>query len=319
MKKFIGKKLRTVELEHGIAMLTLSAEPGEINKFDQYTLSELHTALSFLENSPLNGLIVTSDQSIFLAGGDINEFLDRFNQSTEKIQTEINSYHQALDRIESLPYPTLCAINGAAIGGGIEVALACDYRLAVCDAKLGSPEVSLGLIPGAGATVRLPRIVGIENSLHWVGDGQTVAADQCNIGLLDEICFSQSELSERATSKLQEVMKTPADWQKRRQIKQQAVSKQPPVAVYRQAQQRLADLYPNDPSLPARQAAIEAIAESANSTQAIALAIESLHLIQMSQTDSCRELIAAFLNRTSSNSPASKPLAFKPELQRFSK
>ena len=319
MREFIGKKMRTVELDHGIAMLTLSAEPGELNKFDQNTLSELNTALSFLENNPLNGLIVTSDQPVFLAGGDINEFLLRFQLSADKIQAEINSYHQALNRIESLPYPTLCAINGAAVGGGVELALACDYRLAIHDAKLGSPEVTLGLIPGAGATVRLPRVVGVENALHWVGDGHSVPADQCSIGLIDEICFSLSELSERAISKIQEVMQTPGDWKKRRQKKRQAISNPPPAGLYGKAQQRLADLYPDDPSLPARQAAIQAIAESASSTQTIALAIESLHLIQMSQTDNCRELIAAFLNRQHNKTPQSEPVTFKPGMQRFSR
>jgi 3-hydroxyacyl-CoA dehydrogenase/enoyl-CoA hydratase/3-hydroxybutyryl-CoA epimerase/enoyl-CoA isomerase len=319
MREFIGKKLRTAELEHGIAMLTLSAGPGELNKFNQNTLSELNTALSFLENNPLNGLIVTSDQPVFLAGGDINEFLLRFQQSASKIQSEINSYHQALHRIESLPYPTLCAINGAAVGGGVELALACDYRLAIHDAKLGSPEVTLGLIPGAGATVRLPRVVGVENALLWIGDGHSVPADQCNNGLIDEICFSLSELSERAISKIQEVMQTPGDWEKRRQKKRQAISNPPPAGLYGKAQQRLADLYPDDPSLPARQAAIQTIAESASSTQTIALAIESIYLLQMSQTENCRELTAAFLNRRDHKESQKDHFPFKLVRQHFSK
>jgi 3-hydroxyacyl-CoA dehydrogenase/enoyl-CoA hydratase/3-hydroxybutyryl-CoA epimerase/enoyl-CoA isomerase len=297
VREFTGKKLRTKELEHGIALLTLSAGPEQINKFDQNTLSELHTALSFLENSPLNGLVLSSDQSVFLAGGDINEFLARFQQPADKIQAEVNSYQQALNRIESLPYPTLCAINGAALGGGIEIALACDYRLAVCDALLGSPEVNLGLIPGTGATVRLPRVAGVENALHWIADGNQVRADQSNIGLIDEICFTRQELSERALEKIQQVMETPQDWQQRRLGKQQPMSQLPPPDVYSKALDRLAAIYPDDLSLPARQAAIYAIAESTGSTQSVALAIESLHLIQQSQTDNCRLLINEFLNR----------------------
>lgn len=319
MRPFIGKKLRTIELEGGIAVLTLSAEDGEINKFDQTTLSELHTALSFLEMSPLNGLIINSDQSVFLAGGDIKEFLTRFQQSADKIQLEINSYQQALNRIESLPYPSLCAINGAALGGGIEVALACDYRLAVHDARLGSPEVSLGLIPGTGGTVRLPRVAGVENALHWIGDGETIPADQSNIGLIDEICFSQQELEKRATSKLLEVIATPDDWKKRRRKKLQAVSNPPPSGLYDKARERLASLYPDDPSLPARQAAISAISESVNSSQAIALAVESLYLIQLSQTENCRELVAAFVNRSAAKAEQSQSAALKPEMPHFSR
>lgn len=318
VRKFIGKKLRVSELEHGVAMLTLSAEPGAINKFDQSTLSELHTALSFLENSPLAGLILTSDQPVFLAGGDIAEFLERFQQGADKIQAEINSYQQALNRIEALPFPTLCAINGTALGGGIEIALACDYRLAVCDAMLGSPEVTLGLIPGTGATVRLPRVSGVENALHWVGDGRQVRADQSHIGLLDEICFSRQELSERAPEKIREVMKTPTDWQQRRRKKQQPVSKPPPAEIYSRALERLESVYQDDPSLPARKAAIYAIAQSVNSKQSIALAVESLYLIQQSQTDNCRNLISDFLNRKQSKARELDVTSPKPAVPHFS-
>lgn len=319
MRTFSGQKITSNELEPGLGVLTLASTDGELNKFNQETLSELHTALSFLENSELKGLLVTSDQPVFLAGGDINEFLARFQQSADKIQAEINSYNQALNRLEDLPFPTLCVINGAALGGGIEIALACDYRLAVCDAKLGSPEVSLGLIPGTGATVRLPRVCGIENALHWIGDGDVIHADQCNIGLIDEICFNQQELMTRSVEKLREVINTPQEWQQRRQRKKQAIGNPPPTGVYQQARDRLRSLYGEDPSFSARLAAVDTMAKSAGSKQDIALAVEALHLIELSQTENCRELIRAFLvaNHKSADTPP-KDQDIKPERQHFS-
>ena len=318
MRPFVGKKVSVQELEQGIAMLTLNDRTGELNKFDQQTLSELHTALSFLENTPINGLVLNSGQSVFMAGGDIREFLARFQQSTDKIQSEINSYHQALNRIESLPCPTLCAINGTALGGGIEIAMACDYRLAVYDALLGSPEVSLGLIPGTGGTVRLPRISGVENALHWIGDGEKVRADQSNIGLIDEICFSQQELAERAISKLEQVINSSDDWLGKRQKKLRPVSNPPAASVFSKARERLCSLYAEDPSLPSRLAAIESIAESVNCYQGIALAVESMHLIQQSRTENCRQLISSFLNRNKDSAITTEPASFKPELPHFS-
>ncbi len=319
MKNFTGKKLRLTERLQGIAILTFDAEPGVLNKFDTATLSELHTALSILENHRLNGLIINSAQAIFFAGGDITEFSQRFQQSTAKIQTEINSYQQALNRLEALPYPSLCAINGAALGGGVEIALACDYRLAVHDARLGSPEVTLGLIPGTGATVRLPRIIGVERALQWIADGTIIRADQCDNGLLDEICSSQDELNSRAWSKLQEAIAAPEDWQQRRQKKRQAIANPPPAAIYRQAEARLDQHYHDSLSFRARTAAVHSIADSVYSDQNIALAIESMYLIELGQTRDSHLLIEAFINKTQPDASAVTLSANTLTRQHFSK
>jgi len=139
---------------------------GSVNTLSQQTLKDCASALKELAaNSDIKGMIFTSDKEHFIIGADIFEFLPTFTKPEAELVTWIKDATDVFDALEDLPFPTLSAINGLALGGGCEWVLATDYRVASTDAKIGLPEVKLGIMPGFGGTVRLPRIVGADNAI----------------------------------------------------------------------------------------------------------------------------------------------------------
>jgi enoyl-CoA hydratase len=141
----------------GTALLTID-RPEVRNALDGETVAEIHDALDEIEkDDSTRVLIVTgAGEKVFVSGADVNTLLAR---TTRDVLAGANN--RLFLRLESLPIPTIAAINGFALGGGLELALACDIRIAADTAKLGLPETGLGIIPGAGGTHRLPRIVGL--------------------------------------------------------------------------------------------------------------------------------------------------------------
>ena len=146
-----------LEIEDGIATLTVD-RPEVRNALDADTVAEIHLALDTLEADPaMRVLIVTGGgEKVFVAGADVRTLLARSNRDVLAAGN-----NRLFARLEAVPFPTIAAINGWALGGGLEFALACDIRIAADHAKLGLPETGLGIIPGAGGTQRLPRIVGM--------------------------------------------------------------------------------------------------------------------------------------------------------------
>lgn len=145
------------EVDGGIATLTVD-RPEARNALDADTVREIHAVLDQLEaDDSIRVLIVTgSGDKVFVAGADIRTLLARSNKDVLAAGN-----NRLFSRLEAIPIPTIAALNGFALGGGLEFALACDLRVASENAKLGLPETGLGIIPGAGGTTRLPRIVGL--------------------------------------------------------------------------------------------------------------------------------------------------------------
>lgn len=166
-----------------VRVLTI-ARPAKLNALDRATLSALGSCLEALAADPsLRVLIVTgAGPKAFVAGADISEF-------EGLTPDEATRYAQAgqdvLGRLERLPVPSIAAINGFALGGGCELALACTFRLMADTARLGLPETSLGLIPGFGGTQRLARAVGRQQALELILTGRQVAAEEAvRLGLV---------------------------------------------------------------------------------------------------------------------------------------
>ncbi|MGC2717920.1 MAG: enoyl-CoA hydratase-related protein, partial [Pseudolabrys sp.] len=137
--------------ENGIVWLLLDKKDTSTNTLSEDVLTELDAALAKIEQDRPPGLVIRSaKQSGFIAGADINEF--RGVTDPAKIETLIARGHAVLDRLDRLPLPTIAVIHGYCLGGGLEVALACDRRIAIDDASFGFPEVLLGLHPGLGGT-----------------------------------------------------------------------------------------------------------------------------------------------------------------------
>ncbi len=133
----------------------------------------------------VRALVVWGGERVFAAGADIKEFPSWTDQS---VRANGQVLQGALDTLARVPMPTIAAINGFALGGGCELALACDFRFVADNAKLGQPEILLGIIPGAGGTQRLPRLIGLSRAKDLVFSGRMVTADEAlRIGLADAV------------------------------------------------------------------------------------------------------------------------------------
>lgn len=190
----------TLELDaEGIAWLTLDKPDSSANTLGRAVLLELAERIGELEQRQPRGVIVRSGKSSgFVAGADIREFTT-FTSEAQAYE-QVHMGQQLLDRIAALPCPTVAAIHGFALGGGLELALACRYRVAVGDSKLmlGFPEVQLGIQPGFGGTVRSVRLLGVRAAMELMLTGKNVRADHAlRIGLVDKL-VSATELNAAA-------------------------------------------------------------------------------------------------------------------------
>ena len=182
--------------EDGIAVLTVN-RPKQLNALDLRTLEEMEGVLATLATgSPARALILTGGgDKAFVAGADIAA-MSRLGPVEARLFAELG--HRVLDRLEALPVVTIAAVNGYALGGGCEIALACDLVYASEKARFGQPEVALGIIPGFGGTQRLARRVGIGRALEMILTGDPVDARQAKeIGLALEV-VAPDQLLERA-------------------------------------------------------------------------------------------------------------------------
>ena len=192
-----------LDISESIATLTFD-RPAVKNALNLETVRECHGALEELAtNSEVGVLIITgAGETAFVSGADINDIRDR---SLADGLDAINS--SLFARIERFPKPVIAAINGYALGGGCELALACDIRVAADTAKFGQPELGLGIIPGAGATQRLPRIVGMGWAKHLVLTADIIDARQAlEIGLVTAI-MPASQLQVRARELAKKILK----------------------------------------------------------------------------------------------------------------
>ena len=192
-----------VAVEESVATIVID-RPSVKNALNFETVSEFRAALAELgANAEVGVLIITgAGESSFVSGADINDIRAR---TRDDGLAAINSTLFA--EVERFPRPTIAAINGYALGGGCELALACDIRVAADSAKFGQPELGLGIIPGAGATQRLPRIVGLGWAKHLILSGEIIDAKQAlEIGLVTAI-MPASQLQVRARELARKILR----------------------------------------------------------------------------------------------------------------
>ena len=171
-------EVTSLEIKDSVAVLTLNSPP--VNALSANVREGLNNGVSAaIEDDSVKSIVIICEGRTFIAGADITEF----GQAPKG-----PSLYDVQDMIENSSKPVIAAIHGTALGGGLEVALTCHYRIAVPSAKCGLPEVNLGLLPGAGGTQRLPRIVGAQKALVMMTSGEHVPASQCHeMGLVDEM------------------------------------------------------------------------------------------------------------------------------------
>ena len=165
----------------GVFVLTLNAP--KVNALSTAMLSRIHYLATDLTILNAGAVVITGGDRLFAAGADISEF-----GGPEDAARIGASFHAALNAVAALPCLTIAAVSGFALGGGCELAMACDYRIASTKAVFGQPEILLGIIPGGGGTQRLPRLVGASRAKEIMITGRQVKADEAlNIGLANEV------------------------------------------------------------------------------------------------------------------------------------
>ena len=184
-----------IEEKGNIAILTISA-PKSLNALNTTILNEIDEFLDEFEGGQFRCLIITGDgEKSFVAGADISEMATLGPQQGETFGRKGAAVFR---RIETLPCPVIAAVNGFALGGGCELAMACDIRLCSDNARFGQPEVGLGIIPGFSGTVRLARLVGMGMAKQLIYSGKNIKADEAlRIGLVNEV-VPQADLMNRA-------------------------------------------------------------------------------------------------------------------------
>jgi enoyl-CoA hydratase/carnithine racemase len=168
----------------GIGTIRLDRPP--MNPLNTQVQEELRTAaLAAAEDPEIRAVVVWGGEKVFAAGADINEFTTR---TFQEMTVRAAALSGAFDAVARIPKPTVAAITGYALGGGCELALACDWRVVAEDARLGQPEIKLGIIPGAGGTQRLARLIGPARAKDLIFSGRMVDAQEAlQIGLVDRV------------------------------------------------------------------------------------------------------------------------------------
>jgi 3-hydroxyacyl-CoA dehydrogenase/enoyl-CoA hydratase/3-hydroxybutyryl-CoA epimerase/enoyl-CoA isomerase len=292
-----GKNLSVTVDENHCAELCFDVQDSAVNIFNLQTVSDLSDALVALESSDnVKGLLITSAKSAFIAGADVMAFAPAFAKGEASILSILHSSNENFNRLEDLPFPVVVAINGFALGGGCELCLACDYRIGSQAASIGLPETRLGIIPGWGGTVRLPRIAGIETAVEWIaGAKQNNAPDSLKAGVLDAVT-SDEQLKEVALRTLQRCINGSLDYKARRVQKTSPLNHNQVELTMALTTSKAFVAAQAGQHYPAPVAAINAIGKAASCHRTEALALETATFVKMAQTTVARSLVGLFIS-----------------------
>ncbi|MFS2223246.1 fatty acid oxidation complex subunit alpha FadB [Pantoea sp. B65] len=291
-----GETLSLDWLDDGIAELVFAA-PGSVNTLDTQTVASLGEAIAVLEQQPaLKGLLLSSAKPAFIVGADINEFLSLFAAPAEKLEQWLIFANGIFNRLEDLPVPTLSAISGYALGGGCECVLATDYRIATADTRIGLPETKLGIMPGFGGSVRLPRLLGADSALEIIVAGKDIDASQAlAIGLLDAVVPAE-KLRDGAIAMLKEAIAEPQSWRARRQPKLEPLKLSATEAAMSFTIAKGMVMQSAGKHYPAPLTAVKTIEAAAALRRDEALRLETAAFVPLARSDVARALVGIFLN-----------------------
>ncbi|MGQ0619118.1 MAG: fatty acid oxidation complex subunit alpha FadB [Panacagrimonas sp.] len=293
-----GKSLKVVvNGEDQIAELIFDRENESINKFDARTVQELRDAGSALAAATgLRGLLVTSAKEVFIVGADITEFGSLFQRSEQEIADWTYETNKAFSAIEDLPFPSVTAINGLALGGGFEMCLATDYRVMSSTAQVGFPEVKLGIIPGFGGTVRAPRLIGADNAIEWIAQGTQQKPDVALKHHAVDAVVAPDKLRAAALSLLGQAIDGRYDWKARRAQKTGPLklNAMEAMMVFETAKGFIAGQAGKH--YPAPLEAVKGIQKAASKSRDEALKIEGQGFAKLAKTTQADSLVGLFLN-----------------------
>jgi len=284
-------------IKDGIAELKFDAKDGSVNKFDQQTLLSFDEAVTALQGlKDLKGVVMTSGKSAFIVGADITEFTTHFDAPEEQLTEWLGKVNATFNGFEDLACPTIAAINGFALGGGCEATLLADYRIADTTAVLGLPETKLGIMPGWGGTVRLPRLIGADNALMWItGATNNKAEKALKVGAIDAV-VAPEKLKQAAIEMLEDAIAGKFDWQARRAEKQAPLTLSPIENMMSFSTAKGMVAAKAGKHYPAPMTALKCVEKSAAMTRDKALTVETKGFIKLAKTDVARSLVGIFLS-----------------------
>ena len=294
---FFGKAIQVEKLEDGIAKLQFDLQDESVNKFNIATSSELGQALDVIEaDKTICGVLVCSAKPVFIVGADITEFVSVFAAGDAAVTSHIEANNHNFNRLEDLSVPTVAAINGYALGGGFEVCLACDYRVMSSDARVGLPETKLGLIPGWGGTVRLPRLAGLDVAVEWIAGGAEHRSDAAlKAGVVDGVVASD-QLQAAALEVLRRAIASELPVKSRRKQKQAPMRHNEMEGLLAFESSKMFVGAKAGKNYPAPVKAIKVMQEGAKLERAEAQKIETAGFVKLAQTSVAKNLVGLFLN-----------------------
>lgn len=288
--------LQVKEIQDGIAELSFCS-PKSVNKLDLATLESLDKALDALtSHQGLKGLMLTSDKDAFIVGADITEFLGLFAKTDAELDQWLQFANSIFNKLEDLPVPTISVLKGHTLGGGCECVLATDMRIGDKTTSIGLPETKLGIMPGFGGCVRLPRVIGADSAMEIITQGKACRADEAlKIGLLDAVVETDA-LYESALQTLTSAINEKIDWQARRTQKTSplTLSKLESMMSFTMAKGLVAQKA--GPHYPAPMTAVITIEEGARFARNEALDIERKYFVKLAKSEEAKALVGLFLN-----------------------
>jgi 3-hydroxyacyl-CoA dehydrogenase / enoyl-CoA hydratase / 3-hydroxybutyryl-CoA epimerase / enoyl-CoA isomerase len=293
---FEGQTIKVNMHDGGLAELRFERGNEAVNKLDALTFGELRRAIDAIAaRAAIRGVLITSAKDTFIVGADIFEFTSIFKRPEKDIEAFVAANSEIITALSDLPVPTVAAINGLALGGGFEVALAADYRLLSSTAKIGFPEISLGLFPGYGGTVRLPRLAGLEQSSQWfISGAQQTPELALQAGAVDAVTAAE-ELRTAAIAMLKMAVEVKTGWQTRRRRMKEGLrlAKEEAASLLANARAQAAKALPH---LPAAHFAVELLEKASGLGRDAALALEAETFAKVAKTQAADSLVTIFVN-----------------------
>ncbi|MGJ8691040.1 MAG: fatty acid oxidation complex subunit alpha FadB [Thalassotalea sp.] len=292
---FDGDNIKAELLADGIVEFTFDSKSA-INKFDQATFADFRNALAEIKQcQAAKGLLIRSSKAAFIVGADIHEFLGLFALPEAELVTWVKAATDTFDELEDLEIPTVVAINGFALGGGCEFIISCDYRIADTTAVIGLPEVKLGIMPGFGGTVRLPRLIGLDNAVEWISTGKSNRAEAAlAVGAIDGV-VAPEHLREAALITLKQAIEGKLDWRAKRQPKLEPLKLSPLESVMSFSTCKGMIMAKAGKHYPAPVVMINTLEAAATHHREAAMALENKHFSSLAKSPEATAQVGLFL------------------------
>lgn len=295
---FQGEAIQLVRIDEHLLELKFDRQKSAVNVLDSVAMNEWREVNALLKaQTGVRGLLVTSGKDVFIVGADIHEFTGIFSLSDEALIKKTLESNAILNDFEDLPFPTVAAINGYALGGGFEVALSADARVISEAARVGFPEIGLGIYPAYGGTVRLTRLVPLAKAMEWIlGAQMHTAQEALEIGAV-HAAVGPDQLRANGLDLLRRMNTGEVDWRAMRERKLQ-----PAVATPAEMESAVAQFTPmardaaERQHLPAAQVALGMIRSACGYARAQAQAIETAFFPEVAKSPAANALIQIYLN-----------------------